>query len=282
MQDFSDWVGRQQSAEDIITPRQVRQMAATLGGCPGDGMEAGDPLPPLWHWMGWGDETPMAGLGVDGHPDRGGFLPPVPLPRRMWAGGRLAFHAPIPIGAPLRRLSQILSVTAKTGASGPLVFVTVRHDISAKGRSVLTEEHDIAYVSLPKAYVPPQPQAAPPDPLWAGAEACDPVRLFRYSALTFNGHRIHYDLAHATGAEGYPGLVVHGPLQATLLMQAARRHAGGAQPMGFAFRALRAIFHQDAMQVQGWPAVAGRQQLATVTADGLMCMSAEVVWTAAG
>jgi 3-methylfumaryl-CoA hydratase len=274
--ELTDWIGRVEQAEDAVTPRQTRQMAATLDtDPPDDGL-----LPPLWHWMGWQPETPMAGLGPDGHPARGGFLPPVPLERRMWAGGRLTFHAPLSVGVPVSRRSEILKVSEKTGTTGRMVFVTVGHWLHGPDGLAVTEEQDIVYVAMPERYAPPPPQVAAPDALWTEPVAMDTARLFRFSALTFNAHRIHYDLPYAQGVEKYPGLVVHGPMQAMLLMGAAIRHRGGALPARFRFRGVRPLFHDDSVALCGWPEVDGSQALAVVGGGGAVTMQADIGWTA--
>jgi 3-methylfumaryl-CoA hydratase len=163
-------------------------------------------------------------IGPDGHPKRGGFLPPVPLPRRMWAGSRLTFVQPVRVGDALTRESRILDVSGKEGRTGHLVFVTVRHDYSLASGLAITEEHDIVYRDNPQPGQPaPKPTPAPTDSQFSREIVPDPVLLFRYSALTFNGHRIHYDRSYVTEVEGYPGLIVHGPLIATLLLDLLRR-----------------------------------------------------------
>ena len=264
-------------AEDMVTSRQARQLAATLEG-PDLPLGEGDPLPALWHWMAWLPETPMAGLGPDGHPARGGFLPPVPLERRMWAGGRLTFHTALRIGQPMRRQSTILKVSEKTGSTGRMVFVTVGHEVHGPDGLAVKEEQDIVYVAMPERFTPPPPVQAPQGAAWADPVAIDTVRLFRFSALTFNAHRIHFDLPYAEGVEKYPGLVVHGPLQAMLLMQAAQMHAPGARPASYRFRGVRPMFHFDRMALTGWPLNGGAQALATVIEGGLCCMQAEIGW----
>ena len=277
--EFDAWIGRSETASDVVTPRQARQMAATLdAACD---CADGAVLPLLWHWMGWTPETPMAGLGADGHPARGGFLPAVPLERRMWAGGRLTFHQPLHIGEPLERHSQILKVAEKTGASGRMVFVTLRHQTSGRAGLAITEEQDIVYVAMPDRFSPPPPVPAPDGALWQDPVAIDTVRLFRFSALTFNAHRIHFDLPYATEVEKYPGLVVHGPLQAMLLMGAATTRRTGSAVRGFRFRGVRPAFHFDRLSRMGWPDAEGAQTLATVNGDGLVCMQAEISWEAA-
>jgi 3-methylfumaryl-CoA hydratase len=272
--DFDAWIGRTETAEDTITPRQTRQMAATLDAAAPDGV-----LPLLWHWMGWQPETPMAGLGPDGHPARGGFLPPVPLERRMWAGGRLTFHAPLAVGAPMHRRSEILKVSEKTGTTGRMVFVTVGHAVTGPQGLAVTEEQDIVYVAMPDRFSPPAPQLAPEGAAWAEPVAMDTVRMFRFSALTFNAHRIHFDLPYAQQVEKYPGLVVHGPMQAMLLMAAAIRHRG-TLPASFRFRGVRPLFHADTLTLTGWPEADGKQALGVVTEGGVITMQADIGWAA--
>jgi 3-methylfumaryl-CoA hydratase len=274
--EFDPWVGRAEEATDAITPRQVRRMAATLDQ-PCDAAE-GAALPPLWHWMGWAPEAPMAGLGPDGHPARGGFLPPVPLERRMWAGGRLEFHRPLRVGATLHRRSEIIKLAEKAGSTGPMVFVTVRHEIALPEGLAVTEEQDIVYIAMPDRFTPPPPVPAPATPAWEDSVPVDTVRLFRFSALTFNAHRIHYDLDYARQVEKYPGLVVHGPMQAMLLMAAALRHRGGAAPASYRYRGVRPLFLGDRLRLLGLAEADGRQALCTATGAGLVCMQAEVGW----
>ncbi|MFO6464567.1 MaoC family dehydratase N-terminal domain-containing protein [Jannaschia sp. KMU-145] len=213
------WIGRTATATDILRPEPARMMQATLDRAPTLGL--GDPLPPLWHWLYHLDAAPLSALGRDGHPATGGFLPPVALPRRMWAGGRLGFDAPLPLGVEVEKTSTITAVTPKQGRSGPLCFVTVRHELSTDGTRALWEEHDIVYRADPGPG-DPLPEPAPFGD-WPASETRHPseVQLFRYSALTFNGHRIHYDRDYARDVEGHAGLVVHGPLIATLLADLA-------------------------------------------------------------
>jgi 3-methylfumaryl-CoA hydratase len=276
------WIGRREEANAIISPLQARQMAATLDlDAYGDAREAlddGDVLPPLWHWMGWTPEAPMSGLGVDGHPQRGGFLPPISLERRMWAGGRLTFHAPARIGIPLCRRSEIARISEKQGSTGPMVFVTVRHEITAGAETLISEEQDIVYVGMPDRFTPPPPVPASENAVWREELTIDSALLFRFSAVTFNAHRIHFDLDYAQKVEKYPGLVVHGPLQAIVLMQAARRHRRLAMPRSYQFRGVRPLFHFDSVSLVGLQEAEGRQRLETVQGDGLVCMQADVSW----
>jgi 3-methylfumaryl-CoA hydratase len=280
--EFAAWVGRSEDATDTITAGQVAGLAATLDldlAARGRlGLEAGGVLPPLWHWLGFLPTTPMSGLGPDGHARRGGFLPPVPLERRMWAGGRLRFLGEIRIGEPLQRRSTILSVEEKSGRAGRMVFVTVEHRLRTARGEALVEEHDIVYVAIPERFTPPPPVAAPAPLAFTEAVPIDAVRLFRFSAVTFNGHRIHYDLVYAREVEKYPGLVVHGPLQALLLLEAARRRQDGATPTAYQFRGVRPLFHDEPLTVVGTPITAGEQHLATVNGQGHACMQAQVTW----
>ncbi len=256
MSEFEDWVGRSQSVTDVLEPARSNALSVALGG-EGD-LKAGDPLPLLHHWLYFWDVKPPAGLGVDGHPAKGGFLPPVPLPRRMWAGGRLTFHKPLLLGAEVTRTSTICAVKEKTGRTGRLVFVTVRHDLDAGEGIAVSEEQDLVYRE-PAAGVLPAPVPTPaPDVPWV--EDVDPntVLLFRYSALTMNGHRIHYDRPYAMGEESYPGLVVHGPLQATLLIQLAARNLD-APITGFEFRGQQPAFEGVPLHVCGEPTDGGAE-----------------------
>jgi len=253
---LQQWVGKTEVMHEVVRPEVAAALAATLDHA--NVPHAGDPLPPLWHWTNFNAVVPQSQIGADGHPRRGGFLPPVPLPRRMWAGGRFVFHAPVPIGAELTRTSTIASVQAKTGSSGRLVFVTVRHAITRDGQPAITEEHDIVYRDLAApGSTPPPPKAAPLEARWSRTIHPDPVLLFRYSALTFNGHRIHYDRSYVTEVEGYPGLIVHGPLIATLLLDLVRRELPERTIAEFSFRALAPLFDTESFDVCGTPAADG-------------------------
>jgi len=247
------WIGRHETISDVIAPWPVVALAALL--------DRDDPypthdteLPPGGHWLYFRPAARQSELGPDGHPKRGGFLPPVPLARRMWAGGRLAFLRPIRIGDTATRVSRIGEVALKEGKSGPLVFVRVDHEISGPDGPALREEHDIVYRDVSPA-VPPQtpPPSKSTRATWHRDITPDPVMLFRYSALTFNGHRIHYDQPYATKVEGYPGLVVHGPLIATLLLDLIRRQAPNARLARFAYRAQSPLFDTAPFAVEGEP-----------------------------
>ncbi len=251
---LDDWLDKEVVTEDDITAFPLTAMAATL-----DREESGDTVPPLWHWLYFLPIAPLSEVGPDGHPKRGGFLPPVPLPRRMWAGGRLTFHAPLKVGERATRTSTIANIEDKTGRSGRLVFVTVQHTIEADGELKLEEEHDIVYRDAPQEGArPPQPALAPEGETWRRTIDADAVMLFRYSALTFNGHRIHYDYPYVTEVEGYPGLIVHGPLIATLLVDLVRREQPDAVLQSFAFKALRPTFAGQPFTVCGKPSADGK------------------------
>jgi len=258
--DLRNWIGRTEEAQDTITAAPFAALAATLDHAPAR-PPAGEPLPPLWHWLYFLPLHRQSEIGPDGHARRGSFLPPVPLPRRMWAGGRFEFHAPLRVGDSVRRRSTVDDVVEKAGRAGPLVFVTVRHEVYAHGGSqpLLTEFHDIVYREAARAReAGADPRAAPAGAAWRREILPDDVLLFRYSALTFNGHRIHYDRRYATEVEGYPGLVVHGPLIATLLMDLLRRELREARVRRFEFRAVRPTFDLHPFSVLGQPAADGK------------------------
>ncbi|HYC47184.1 MAG TPA: MaoC family dehydratase N-terminal domain-containing protein [Burkholderiales bacterium] len=250
LEQLRGWVGKTEIRNDVATAWPVRALAATMDSGAIDTAE-GQPIPTGWHWLYFLEAKPPAEVGPDGHPRKGGFLPPVPLPRRMWAGGRLEYLAPIAIGAALRRESEILSVEPKSGRSGTLVFVTVRHTVYSGAAKAIVEEQDIVYREAAKKGDPMPPgKAAPANAPWTRSVTPDPVMLFRFSALTFNGHRIHYDRDYAINEEHYPGLVIHGPLQAMLLLELCRRH-GRSPVKKLEYRAQYPIFLGADFSVNG-------------------------------
>jgi 3-methylfumaryl-CoA hydratase len=231
---------------------------ADLVGSPPPPMREGDPLPPMWHWLTLLDHPAQSGIGVDGHPADGPFLPPIPGRRRMFAGGRLRQDAPIPVGADLSSRSSVAAVSVKSGRSGELAFVTLRHELAVDGTTVGVEEQDIVYRSQPDGASPratPRPETGMPHPPgeWRLELATDPVLLFRFSALTYNGHRIHYDHPYATQVEGYPDLVVHGPLLALLALELPRVHAPGRPVRAFDYRLVRPAFASSRIVAAGQP-----------------------------
>ena len=259
---LQSWQGKSETTPDTVTAAPLRALSATLDR-DDPAPHAGTAGPPLWHWRYFLPHARQSEIGPDGHPQRGGFLPPVPLPRRMWAGGRLRWDTanPLQVGQAVERVSTIRSVTHKAGRSGELLFVLVEHQFrNAQGVS-LTEEHDIVYRAAA------QPGDAAPVPVrppldgqqsWSRVITPDDVLLFRYSALTFNGHRIHYDRKYVTEVEGYPGLIVHGPLIATLLIDLLRRSLPQAQVQSFSFKAVRPTFDLHAFSVHGKPSADGK------------------------
>jgi 3-methylfumaryl-CoA hydratase len=258
--DLSEWIGKSEEVADTVNPTPYGALAATLDR-PSERPPAGTPLPPLWHWLYFLPLHLQSEIGPDGHARRGGFLPPVLLPRRMWAGSQFEFHAPLRVGDEIRRVSTIEGVTEKSGRTGRLVFVKVRHEVrrSDEREIALTEFHDIVYREAPKPDdVAPPPRAAPTSSPWERRWLPDDVLLFRYSALTFNGHRIHYDRRYATRIEHYPGLVVHGPLIATLLLDLLRHQWPDADVARYEFRAVRPLFDTHQFFVCGEPQQDGK------------------------
>jgi 3-methylfumaryl-CoA hydratase len=244
-----EWIGRTETARDVIHSERARALQATLDREPL--LRDGDALPPLWHWLYFWTTVPRSGLGRDGHPALGGFLPPVGAARRMWAGSRVRWPGRLLLGDQARRTSSILDVVLKTGRTGRLVFVTVRHEVSGSAGLAIVDEHDIVYREDTGAGV--QTRGGEPAP--AGATFSRPMQadstmLFRYSALTFNGHRIHYDQPYVTGIEGYPGLIVHGPLLGMLQIELARRSNPDKTPLSFEFRALAPVYAGAFFSVQ--------------------------------
>jgi 3-methylfumaryl-CoA hydratase len=261
------WIGKTETISNQVTTVPMAALSATLD-LDAPTPKQGDALPPLWHWLYFLSIHRPSELGPEGHSIRGGFLPPVPLPRRMWAGGRLAFHHPLVVGAQYTRTSRISDVHEKQGRTGPLVFVVVRHEIGNEQGLALTEEQDIVYRAHPKpGEGMPTPELAPQDAQWERIIRPDDVLLFRYSALTFNAHRIHYDYRYATEIEGYPGLVVHGPLIATLLLDLVRRHMPEAVVTRFAFRAISALFDTGPFTICG-KAESGRKTISLWARNG--------------
>ncbi|MEL6769314.1 MAG: hypothetical protein AAFP17_19210 [Pseudomonadota bacterium] len=286
MDDDGDWAAREDRAADAMAPFAANALAAALGlDRPAFG--AGDALPPFWHWMHFLEAAPRGALGRDGHPAPGWSLPATGLPRRMWAGGRLSFHAPLPLGAPAERVSRLSSLTRKEGRSGPLAFVTMRREVSGSAGHAVSEEQDIVYREGPAPSAPPPASVAPPQEAgrWRQSWRLDETVLFRYSALTFNGHRIHYDAGYARDVEGYGGLVVHGPLLATLLLELANL----ASPERFApcfrgrfaFRAISPVIVEETFTTHANARPSGLSLWVTAGegAGARLAMKAEVDWT---
>ncbi|MBY6161998.1 MaoC family dehydratase N-terminal domain-containing protein [Mameliella alba] len=269
------WIGREDSLSEILTPTLVARFAATFDrDVP---LDNGADAPAMIHLCLCHPAAPTTALASDGHPRRGGFLPPVPLPRRMWAGGEIVFAAAPRIGETITRRSVIEDVATKQGRSGALCFVTVRHHYTAGERRLLSERQDIVYREAAQpGTTPPAPPPAESGPYRRSLTA-GPALLFRYSALTFNGHRIHYDLPYATETEGYPGLMVHGPMQATLLAQMAEDQRG-TPPKTFRFRSLSPLFDRAPVMLNARDDGAGGVSLWTSAPGGPVAMEAQATW----
>ncbi|MDF0521655.1 MaoC family dehydratase N-terminal domain-containing protein [Bradyrhizobium yuanmingense] len=271
------WIGRSQEATDIVTAQLVKGLRATLFQEVGE-PKAGDAAPFTVHWCLAQPVFPMSMLGPDGHPTRGGFLPPVPLPRRMWAGGEIEFLQPLRVGDESTRTSRIADVQVKSGSTGTLCFVSVEHSISSPRGTAIRERQDIVYREMTGG-APAGGKASPPPPQAQHREThvSDPVLLFRYSALTFNGHRIHYDRDYVTEVEGYPGLIFHGPLQAALIVEMAAKLRGGKSPKKFTYRGLQPLFEGTEFSVNANETEAG-MELWTANAEGQPTMKGTAVW----
>ncbi|MEO0386829.1 MAG: MaoC family dehydratase N-terminal domain-containing protein [Pseudomonadota bacterium] len=265
------WIGRTETTEDVIAPRAARLMQATLDRTPT--LSDGDPLPPFWHHLYFNEAVRASDLGVDGHEKLGRFLPPVPLPRRMWAGGAVDFRRGLFLGDRVEKCSTIQDVALKTGRSGPLCFVTVGHDYRVDGALCLSERQDIVYRAMPQPGAPgPAPRPAPGGAIRGRMIVPDPVLLFRYSALIFYGHRIHYDPDFTRGEEGYPGLIVHGPLIATLLADIGAENRRETLHR-FDFRAVSPLFAPTPFRIAAAPAGASVSAWAE-TPEGNLAMVA--------
>jgi 3-methylfumaryl-CoA hydratase len=273
------WIGRSTEASDIVTAQLVKGLRATLFQEVGE-PKTGDAAPFTVHWCLAQPVFPMSMLGPDGHPTRGGFLPPVPLPRRMWAGGELEFLDPLRVGDEAKRTSRISDIAVKTGSTGTLCFVSVEHLVTTPRGIAIRERQDIVYrdmdgapVGTPKAPPPPPPPTAK----HREAHLADPVLLFRYSALTFNGHRIHYDRDYVTKVEGYPGLIFHGPLQAAFIVELAAKLHGGTPPKKFSYRGVQPLFEGSEFSVNANDN-GGSMELWTANSEGQPMMKGTATW----
>jgi 3-methylfumaryl-CoA hydratase len=280
---LGEWQPTIEESEDLVTAGQAAALHGLLDS-PGDPPVAGDALPPLWHWLAFLPRVPQRDLGSDGHPRRGGFLPPIELPRRMFAGGRYRFVGPLPVGAPMQRSSEVVSVEEKSGKSGALVFVKVRHSVSSDGAVAVVEEQDLVYRGDGGGSGAPRPPAGGSDEAaetweWTWELPIEPTLLFRFSALTYNSHRIHYDRPYATSVEGYPGLVVHGPLQAIGLAELCRRNQPGRAMSEYRFRAVSPAFDDGPVRFAGKLSGEGSQAtLAAADHAGVRTMEASATF----
>ena len=270
-----DWEGREEVRDDVIALAPVQALAATLDHDPEIYLDD-EILPPLYHWLFFLELTKLGGLAADGHAEKGEFMPPAPFPRRMFAGARVDYSGDLRIGESVRRVSTIAAVRPTEGRSGPVIFVTVAHRVSNESGLQLLEEQDIAY--LPSAATPassPVTEATVPA-ADSSREVCPDERmLFRFSALTFNSHRIHYDLPYAQ-SEGYPGLVVHGPLTAVFLADLIARESGRPKLQHFSFRAKSALFLGDRITLTS-NRVDDAIELAAFNHKGIECVTAKAV-----
>ena len=268
------WIGKTETLHDVVTLFPVKALADTFNQS--SAFKEGDVLPELWHWLYFLPHAPLSEVGPDGHPKRGGFLPPVPLPRRMWAGSRLTWHHPLKIGDKITRHSTIASVEHKFGrSSGDLIFVTVKHEISNQQGLAISEEHDIVYRPVPaEGEKGATPVVIDDQPDWKKEIIPSEVLLFRYSALTFNGHRIHYDRKYVNEVEIYPGLIVHGPMIATFLVELLHEHVPNRRLRHYEFKAMRPLFDIHSFDVNGKVGENGTISLWTKNYEGFVSMKA--------
>ncbi len=281
MKRAEDWVGRTEERWGCLTPQLAGMLNAAVSHPLSLDRDTrrGALLPRLWHWAAFPEFVPLSELGEDGHPKLGRFLPPLDFRRRMWASGRLSFSGSLRIGERLRRKSEIRAVTPKSGGTGEMVFVTVAHQIEGENGAFVEEEQDIVYLHIPDEYRPPKRIPEIEDPDFDETVPINEARLFRFSAATYNAHRIHYDLPYAQEVEKYPALVTHGPMQAIMLMEAAKRHAG-EPPRRFRFRGVHPMFHDHDLRLQGKRAPDGREmELGTAAPEGYLGMQARAEWS---
>jgi 3-methylfumaryl-CoA hydratase len=275
---YDSWIGKQSSTEALVTAYQADALTATLDRDDSPYKE-GDAIPPGWHLFYIREVVKLRDTASDGHPKRGDFLPPIDLPRRMWAGTQATYHKPIHVGETIRNVTTIEAVTPKVGKTGPLVFLKLKHEISGEDGVATTELQDVVYreEAQPGA-VAPEPPPAPAEAVWKRTIHPSPVLLFRYSALTMNSHRIHYDRTYVTEVEKYPGLLVHGPLTFTLLLDLFRRENSETALKSFAVRAVSPIYDTHDFTVEGVPGDDGEASLWALNNDGRLAMSAKATF----
>jgi 3-methylfumaryl-CoA hydratase len=270
---LEEWIGREEKAHDEVTAPAVRRLAALLDLSP-DPYRRGTAIPGPWYVVLFGPEARQSTLGPDGHPAKGQFLPPVPLPRRMFAGRRVSFHAPLVIGDEVSRVSRIQAITPKQGRSGAMCFVTVRHEIAGPRGVAVIEEQDLVYrEATPTAPAKREAAPAPPEPEWTQSVTPDPAMVFRYSAITFNAHRIHYDLPYTREKEGYPDLVVNGGLTTSLLWELGTSRTGLAIASS-ASRNVKALFVGRPVTLCGRRTAADKVQVWALDAEGELALEA--------
>jgi 3-methylfumaryl-CoA hydratase len=279
--DYTDWIGRSETREGGVTPNLAGMLNAAVSHdlSPERDVRPGMELPSLWHWVAFPEFVPMSDLGEDGHPALGGFLPPLPFRRRMWAGGDVRFAGVFHVGERLTKVSTIRAVTQKEGKTGPMAFVTVDHVTTGDQGGVIEEEQNIVYLDIPPVFRPPRQVPVPERMAYDERVPMNEVRLFRYSAATYNAHRIHYDLPYAQQVEKYPALVVHGPMQATMAIEAAERHTGKA-PARFTYRVVHPMFHDADLRLVGaLDPAGGAIEVGTATFEDYLGLQARMEWT---
>ncbi len=271
------WIDRSDTLEGGVSVQTARMIHAVLGASGTTAPAQGDLMPHLWHWYAFPPTAAMEELGTDGHPRVGDFMPPIRLNRRMWAGGNIEFLAPLHVGEPLRRRTKIANISEKTGAAGEMIIVNLDHEIHGRNGLAVLERQDIVYLQIPDSYAPPEAKPAPATPDAVQNVPLSTPMLFRYSAITFNAHRIHYDLPYCQEVEHYPDLVVHGPLQAQLLMNMATRERGAA-PRMFAYRGVHPLFAGDALRLQARKKTESEWALCAVAQGTHQTMQANAMW----
>lgn len=278
--DYTAWIGRTETREGGVTPNLAGMLDAAVGHDLSQvrDVSPGMVLPSLWHWVAFPEFVPMSDLGEDGHPALGGFLPPLPFRRRMWAGGDVRFNGRFRVGERLVKVSTIRAVTMKEGATGKMAFVTVDHVTTGDQGGVVEEEQNIVYLDIPRSFRPPKQIPVPERLAYDERVPMNEVRLFRFSAATYNAHRIHYDLPYAQEVEKYPALVVHGPMQATMAIEAAERHTGCA-PARFSYRVVHPMFHDSDMRLVGaLDPAGGAIEIGTATFEDYLGLKARMEW----
>lgn len=271
------WIDRGEIVHGGISMQKAKQVHAALGQANTAVPTNGDTLPLLWHWYAFPPAVGMDELGVDGHPRMGDFLPPVRLNRRMWAGGNLEFHAPLRVGETLERRTRIANIQEKSGSAGDIVILSLDHEIHGGRGLAVAERQDIVYLQIPDSYKAPHKKGAPVAPDISEDVKLSTPLLFRYSSITFNAHRIHYDLPYTQEVEHYPDLVVHGPLQAQFLMDLAVRHRGRL-PRLFSYRGIHPLFAKDVLTTIAVKTDAADWALATVANGSHQTMQANAIW----
>ena len=274
---LSAWTNRSDVATGGVSEQQAQMIHAVLGQSNKNAPAEGEVMPHLWHWYGFAPTAPMAELGTDGHPKLGDFMPPLRLNRRMWAGGSLEFRKPLHVGEPLTKRTTISNISEKSGAAGEMVIVSLDHEISGSAGVAVLERRNIVYLQIPDSYTPPKSIAAPTEYSSKQAVEVTTPLLFRYSAITFNAHRIHYDLPYTREVEHYPDLVVHGPLQAQLLMDMATQKRGAA-PCMFSYRGVHPLFASDALDLRAAQESASEWQMCAVAQGAHQTMQATAIW----